>query len=436
MKKYYFFSLVMAAVFGVPSLSFADFTITPSITVNEKYNDNLFLTRTDREDDFITRISPAITLEYRPSTYFDMSLDYGFNFRFYADHNELDDTSLSETQFADLTAQVRPLDRVFIDITDVYRRVRVDVRERTAPDNDITNMTDSNDFMISPYVELPLTSTLLSRFGYRYINKWYRVDEGNDADGNGAFATVNHTYPFGLTVSLNYDFLAYRPEITSDYDRHSGKISATYQAGPYLIIQGGYGKSYIDLADASSERTDIWNAEADYRIAALGDATLGVHYDSSLSEGKIDAVSVSEVSERGTLAVDDGISVTAGIMKTRRLDLIFSVRNEYKVTINPFYMRDEELETDREDKITGVYADTSKPLTDNLTGRIDVRWERQKFLPEDEKVRFYSLGSSIDYLMSRSITTSAGYRYNNRNSNIDSGDYHNNIVWLEAKVTF
>ena len=436
MKKYYCFGLVMTVVLAVSSISFAEFSITPSITIREKYNDNVFLTRTDREDDFITTFSPAVTLEYKPSSYFDMSLDYGFHFRFYADHNELNDTSLRETQFADLTAQVRPLDRVFIDITDIYQRVRVDVREKTAPDNDSTNMTDSNDFMISPYVELPLTSTLLSRFGYRYINKWYKVDEGNDADGNGAFATVSHMYPFGLTVSLNYDFLAYRPEITSDYDRHSGMVSASYQAGPYIIIQGGYGKAYIDLADNSNERTDIWNAGVDYKISAMGDATLGVHYNSSISDGEIQTASVSEVSEKETLALDHDISVTAGISKIRRLDLIFTVRKEYEVTINPFYTRDEELEIDREDKITGVHADISKPLTTNLKAGIDLRWERQKFLPEDEKVKVYSLGGRIEYLLSRSISTSAGYRHNIRNADVDSGDYHNNIVWMEAKVTF
>ncbi len=436
MSKNAFIWFAVMTILSVTSFSFADLTIVPSISIREQYNDNIFLTRTDREDDFITTISPAITLEYSPSTYLDMSLDYGFNFRFYEDHNELNDTSFRETQFADLTAQVRPLNRVFVDITDSYQRVPVDVREATAPDNDFMNMTDSNDFMISPYVELPLTSTLLSRFGYRYINKWYKVDEGNDADGNGAIATVIHTFPFDLILSLNYDFLAYRPEITSDYDRHSGMVSASYQAGPYLIIQGGYGKAYIDLVDTSDVRTDIWNAGADYEIAALGDATLGIHYDSSLSDGEIATASVSEVSETGTLALDEGISVSSGITKTRRLDLIFSMRNGYEVTINPFYIRDDELETDREDKIGGVYAGISKPLTLNLTAGIDVRWEKQKFLPQDEKVRQYSLAPSFDYILSRSITTGLGYRYFDSNSDIDTNDYHSNMVWLQARLIF
>jgi len=436
MKKYYCFGLVIATVLTLTSFSFAEFSIMPSISVSEKYNDNIFLTQTDREDDFITTISPAVILEYRPSTYLDMSLDYGFNFRIYADHSELNDTSFRETQHADLTAQVRPLDRVFVDITDTYRRVRVDVRDITAPDNEFENMTDSNDFMISPYVELPLTSTLMSRFGYRYLNRWYRVDEGNDATGNGAFVTVSNTFPFGLILFFQYDFLAYRPELTSDYDRHSVSISASYQVGPYLIIQGGYGRAFIDMTSESDKRFNIWNAGADYKIAALGDATFGIYYTSSFSDGDILANSIREVSERGTLALDDGRSVTTGLKKTKRLDLMFTVTKEYELTVNPFYIKDDELETAREDKITGVHADISKPLTINLKAGIDALLEWQKFSPDDEKVRFYSLGSQIEYLVSQSITASAGYRYNKRDAEIDSGDYHNNIVWLSAKVIF
>ena len=89
-----------------------------------------------------------------------------------------------------------------------------------------------------------------------------------------------------------------------------------------------------------------------------------------------------------------------------------------------------------EDKITRVYADISKPLTTNLTAGFEVSWERQKFMPQDEKVRQYSLAPSFDYILNRSITTGHGYRYNDRNSDINATDYRNNIVWLQARYDF
>ena len=54
----------------------AKLDVNTSVGLREEYNDNIFLTKTNREDDFITSISPNIRLNYALS-YLDLSLDYG-----------------------------------------------------------------------------------------------------------------------------------------------------------------------------------------------------------------------------------------------------------------------------------------------------------------------------------------------------------------------
>ena len=147
----------------------AKLDVNASVGLREEYNDNIFLTKTNREDDFITSISPNISLNYALS-YLDLSLDYGLNFKFFAHHSELDLTSLTNTQTASLKHQFRPMKGMFIDISDVYRRVPVDIRNQVAFDNVFVNMTDSNIFSVSPNFVYPLSSTLETRFGYRYTN--------------------------------------------------------------------------------------------------------------------------------------------------------------------------------------------------------------------------------------------------------------------------
>ena len=65
-------------------------TITPSLSLGERYDDNIFETKTDKQDDFITVISPGIRVQYLPTaptlgTLFDF--DYRAAIEFFADHS-------------------------------------------------------------------------------------------------------------------------------------------------------------------------------------------------------------------------------------------------------------------------------------------------------------------------------------------------------------
>ncbi len=174
MKKIvYFIALFIICLLSAGKPAFAKLEITPKVSVGGEYNDNIYLTETDREDDFIAKISPAILLKYSIQP-LDLSLDYSLNFRFYGNHSDLNETSLGEVQAVQFKNQYRPLKFLFIDLYDTYKRVPVDVRRPFAFDNTVVNMTESNTFSVSPYVVLPLTSATSIITGYTYSNKWYK----------------------------------------------------------------------------------------------------------------------------------------------------------------------------------------------------------------------------------------------------------------------
>lgn len=65
-------------------------TVTPSLSLGERYDDNVFETRTDKQDDFITVLSPGIRVQYLPTaptlgTLFDF--DYRADVEFFAEHS-------------------------------------------------------------------------------------------------------------------------------------------------------------------------------------------------------------------------------------------------------------------------------------------------------------------------------------------------------------
>jgi hypothetical protein len=78
------------------------FSVTPSITVGERYDDNIFQTDADKEDDFITVITPGIVLRYAPSRETEINFDYEPSFEWFAD--ETDANQISHRLLLDLKA--------------------------------------------------------------------------------------------------------------------------------------------------------------------------------------------------------------------------------------------------------------------------------------------------------------------------------------------
>jgi uncharacterized protein (PEP-CTERM system associated) len=275
---------LVITVFMMPGLSFAKaLELGAGIGIKETFDDNLFLTRTDREHDFITTINPFVRLSYSPHETLNVHLNYGLDFRFYARHSEKNDTSLSGTQNAQFRTDFQPLKYLFIDVSDVYTRVPIDSRANSVQDNFVTNMTDSNTFRVSPYIRFPITPTISTEIGYAYTNLWHR--EGNDSETHSAFASLSKLFPFGLTTSLNYSYTAYRPRDTmDDYDSNEVSVSASYGSPMGFSVWGEVGRSWMDYSEFSNKTVDFWNVGTNYTFRFSESTSLGVSYSQSSSE--------------------------------------------------------------------------------------------------------------------------------------------------------
>ena len=70
-------------------------TLTPSLTLGERYDDNIFETQTNKQHDFITVLSPGIRAQYltpAPTLGTQFDLDYRAAINFYADHSSQNNT--------------------------------------------------------------------------------------------------------------------------------------------------------------------------------------------------------------------------------------------------------------------------------------------------------------------------------------------------------
>jgi hypothetical protein len=417
-KSIVFCGFLAIMLMSTASYSLDKFKIIPSVSVTEEYNDNLFLAESDTEDDFITTVFPKIEIHSSPNRYLDLDLNYGLRFKIYADHSDLNDTSIRETQNVEFDAQARPLNRLFIDITDTYKRVPIDVDDSVAEGNVFFNMTERNTFFISPYVELPVTTTVSTRVGYSYTNIWHSDDESIDSDSYSAFVTLDKRFSSKVEGTLRYSYQAYRPESTDvqdiieEYDRQEGSAMVVYRANPNLEIRGEIGQAWTDFEEEEDDDTDntFWSVETTY---SFGSSEVGAGYSYDLLD-----------------------SSTAGAYKSQRIYLSFATGKTLRLTVTPDYTENKYLNVDRKDELSGIALEISRPLSQKIDIVLTGAAETQKFLPEDREVDRYSLGGILNYIVSRSITASAGYRFNNRDSTLDTADFDNNIAWLQAEVIF
>ena len=248
MKKYIYTGFLALVLILTSSHSFAKFTITPGIDVRGEYNDNIFLEESNTDDDFITTFRPNIMLEYAPNSSLDLSFEYGFSFRAYSSHNNENE----ENHRLEMNVSARPFKQVLIEISDIYDRVPIDIRDAFAPDNTRTNMTDSNSFSVSTSLVLPVTSTVSSTVGYTYSDLWYEDAGSINSETHSVFLGLSNKFSSKITGELKYNYSAYRPDMTvltgtvDKYDRNDGSVAIEYRVASNLTVNGEIGESWLD----------------------------------------------------------------------------------------------------------------------------------------------------------------------------------------------
>ena len=82
-----FLSFVLSCFLSPVLNAWAEIEIHPRLTVEEEYNDNIFLDSRNEEEDWITTIQPGISLDYRNRSV-EATVDYSLRYRFYKDNSE------------------------------------------------------------------------------------------------------------------------------------------------------------------------------------------------------------------------------------------------------------------------------------------------------------------------------------------------------------
>lgn len=442
---------VVTVFLGMCREAGAGFSFRPGIAVREEYNDNIFLTSTDKKSDFITTVNPTINLSYTGDT-MNAYLDYGFRYLLYAGNTE-DDKIYNNVNFQSTLRPVR--DYVFIAVSDFFSRVPIDERRQVGYENNLANLTNSNSFSVNPYVVYPITPTLRVTGGYTYQNIWYESKEGNDSQDHTAAFSIAKELTSRISLSLLYQYLFHRPIREADtYDRQNTGVSFTYGITEKIRIDGSAG--WVDFDYKNMENRNFtainWDASARYQLSPATSLRAGysrnyndTYSQTGLPQGSAPSPTQGILYPGESFVIIDGQAIPAsavlldsingGLYRSDSLSAAFAYTGKIPFTVTGFRNINKYMNISKENRSTGVNLTASIPLTSSFSASLSALYSRNKYLPENEKVNRYGARLALEYAL-KIATLTIGYAFNRDDSNMDLSDYTNSIVWIGARFLF
>jgi hypothetical protein len=399
--------LILLALAGAVQAS-ARVKMSPSLTLREEYNDNIFLEE-DEEEDFITTVAPYLSV-FLDRRSIDLEATYGFEFRLYSNRSEFDETEPSDAQRARLNLDLFA-DRDFtVNVFDEFLRVVVDERRPTIEENVIVNRTNFNRFRVNPRYRYRRWKTFTATLSYEYENRNYDGDRGDDSDRHVGSLELEKRFSERLSVSSGYAHSVFHSDTENDYRRDDLHAGFVYRPGPKLTLNARGGVANVDRNEDGEDTERLFSVSADY--ALTNEIHFGLSYDETVYD-----------------------SVSFGLVRGRSAKASLEHRRRFPTEVSLTAREDDYLDIDREDRTIGAAVQTTVLLSNRVSIRVRPYVTWLEFQPEEDRALRYGVGVSIqrDFKYGH---LRLGYDHHASQNDELSDDYRNNIVFLEAGLKF
>jgi hypothetical protein len=397
-KRFLFFALVLMFIFILPIFSEArDITFTPQLFLNGEYNDNILFSRTEKEDDFIFNIAPAIELTYA-SELFELNSSAIVQFRRHLSEDDLD----REDYFLHLRGRYQMTERLRFQGRLNYRQ-------------DFTTETRTIDIAEPLLEEIPIDeSDIVERGIERFLSERKRYN---------AFASLNYRLTEVSNLNFGYRYLKTEYDSQENRDFEVNNANLTYmrnlagqkdQVGTRL----SYSQRTSDISDTDSYGIGlIWNHFFTETISIYTD--VGLRY--------------TEEDIKDTGLKDDNWNGTADIRLRRR--------GETNVVDLGFRQNVQTASTGRSVNVSRLYWNASQILSERfvfeLFGDFYITREDSDSISDTNTV-YFDVIPSLRYLLTEnhSLTLSYNYTIHHDRSLEENRDKERNRVWVMLEFGF
>jgi hypothetical protein len=358
------------------------FLIFPSLSTGVTYDDNVFATNDDEDDDFFLNVRPEVRAESQWSRHSLVASAFG-DFGFYKDNddNNYEDFGAALAGQLDVLRNSRTtgtlgISRLSEDREDADDAGQDDVTQYWQSEVRVAHRHEFVRFFVQP-------SLFAARYNYESAGNISNAERDYNSFGGGFRAGVTLSPRINVFGEVNSDLVRY--DDAGDDDDSNG---ADVRAG----------------------------VEVDFTRLVVGEASLGYAYRQ-----------YDEFENEGGLAGDLGITWTPTQLTT--VDFVGSAGFEESTVV---------FEGDRASGSlsTGIGVIVNHDLRRNIRLNASARYDRDEFQGTDRVDDTFRLGAGVSYLLNRNLSVDATYRFDTRDSDADNEEFDRNIfrIGLTARL--
>lgn len=220
------------------------YTITPSLDLNQVYDDNIFSRATNRKGDFIFRATPAIQAGYQ-SLPFTLLGRYSFDSEVYASHTELNSTRIRENASAQLGYQ--PIQPLSLSFSGNYIKTQTPRDINLLTTGVEANRSQAQSFSFLPSVTYQLSPLMEASGSYSFTQD--KQEGKTSTDTHTTNANLNRKLTPRDTVGIGYSYRHFRFSDNGDGNAadngtvtsHVASLSYTRELTPLttVTLRGG-----------------------------------------------------------------------------------------------------------------------------------------------------------------------------------------------------
>jgi hypothetical protein len=416
--------LVSFTIF-LPCEGYTKWSLTPRFYVEERYDDNLFLTESNKESDFITTIAPGINFLYETPTA-EINLDYELQRFFYDKYSELDFTGhrLRTTARKDFGPRFSAGIREFFLVSeDPIQLTGIPIFERPSIRTGMRNKYTMN--VVEPDMTFRFGENRSIRVGYRNHILRNNADSVADLDENAINALLTFRFNIHNGIEIFYEHINQKygstipPEPPKDFDGDEIRGKYIYFFDPKISASFEYRYHQINF---DHETTGF----VDYRIH---DMRIG--FSLHLYETTYLSASAG-LAFRDADGADDESTFASQI----------KLSNQYKGLNTEIYgetgFGEDFLSAENLgiNEFWRVGVNGRYQLLERLWANGFFFFERDRFLDLDRTDKIWSARGGLSYQVLKWLFLSIDYEYNKRDSDAPFESYTDNRYFGRITVKY
>ncbi len=426
LRRMVFAFLLLLGMNAVSFVNAAELGFHPYISLEEEYNDNLFLAPTNKIDDYITTVRPGIKY-LNMGKQAGVDLDYSLGAVFYKDNSDLDYISHN----ASLDAKYLTSAHVNFYLKESF------IRSDNPQEREYFTTTEENKYMlatdvqratywrnvVAPTIEYQFGPE--NRLGVNYRNNLYRTESVIAQDSQEDFINPFFLYWFDRRngISLQYGFTYGDFETNPDLTGHmaNGRYIYLFSPKTSAFMEYTYSKRTFDSSEPSESQ---FGTGYDIHEPGVGMAfAISPTLTASVQVGYFWAKP-----NRGS--GDDGPSYKAELAnRDPRTTYILSLQGGYRED----YFTSENLGFARYHRATGSLKHMlDKRFSIGCLGSV----ERAEYDTDDRRDTTWGIGGNASYMPLKWLTFSLELTHKDRQSNIDLNDYTENRAMLTITAMY